>query len=153
MHSLFNPPKKNKTQTKKQGGESAGKSIAQRVDLFFQDADMIPLLVQENYVNHRPLIAVDQGTRLRALAKAADAISAGDTVNAAVRRHQQWSLMPFAGVVGTLLPAAYMRGPRETFDLYPGEQVFVGFFLFFFVVFFCVLCCCCFCRASCHLKL
>ena len=87
---------------------------------------MIPLLVQENYVNHRPLIAQDQGTRLRALAKAADAFSAGDTVNAAVRRRQQWSLMPFAAVVGTLLPAAYMRGPRETLDLHPGETVSWG---------------------------
>lgn len=28
-----------------------------RMDLYFADADLVPLLVQENYVNHRPQVA------------------------------------------------------------------------------------------------
>lgn len=37
--------------------------------------------MQENYLNHRPNIARDDATRLRAIAKAADAFSIGDVVN------------------------------------------------------------------------
>ena len=32
--------------------------------------------------------------------------------------------MPFAAVVGSVYPAAYMRGSRETFGLFPGEMNF-----------------------------
>lgn len=56
------------------------------MDLVFQDADLIPLLVQENYLNHRPIIAGSDLQRMRVLAKAAEAFSAGDTVNQRVRR-------------------------------------------------------------------
>ena len=58
------------------------------------------------------------------IAKAADAFSAGDIVNKRVRQFQSWSLMPFAAVVGSVFPAAYMRGSRETFGLFPGEMNF-----------------------------
>ena len=33
-----------------------------------------------------------------------------------VRQYQSWSLMPFAVAIGTVYPAAYMRGARETFN-------------------------------------
>lgn len=61
---------------------------------------------------------------LQIIAKAADAFSAGDIVNRRVRQFQSWSLMPFAAVVGSVFPAAYMRGSRETFGLFPGEMNF-----------------------------
>ena len=82
------------------------------------------MTLQENYLNHRPSIARDEATRLRAIAKAADALSHGDVVNRAVRQYGNWGLMPFAAMVGSVLPAAYMRGMRETFNLYPGEPNF-----------------------------
>lgn len=56
--------------------------------------------------------------RLRALAKAADAISAGDVVNVSVRRYGNWGLMPFGALLGCVVPAAYMHGPRDTFEMY-----------------------------------
>ena len=34
------------------------------MELVFQDADLVPLLVQENYLNHRPAIATNETTRL-----------------------------------------------------------------------------------------
>ena len=37
--------------------------------------------------------------------------------------------MPFAAVVGSVYPAAYMRGSRETFGLFPGEMNFPRCFL------------------------
>lgn len=32
-------------------------SISDRMDMVFADMDLVPLLLQENYVNHRPTIA------------------------------------------------------------------------------------------------
>lgn len=56
------------------------------------------------------------------VARAADEFSCGDIVNRAIRQHQRWSLMPFGATVGSVLPAFYMRGFRETF--FPGEMNF-----------------------------
>ena len=61
------------------------------------------------------------------MAKAADAIAAGDVVNRRVRQYQNWSLMPFAAAMGSVYPAAYMRGQREVFGLYPNEPNFPRF--------------------------
>lgn len=58
---------------------------------------------------------------LRTLAKAADLISIGDVANASVRRANNWGLMPFGALVGSVMPSAYMRGQRVTFSEY--EQV------------------------------
>ena len=43
------------------------------------------------------------------MAQAAEAISAGDVVNTAVRREQRWGLMPFAALMGSVYPATYVR--------------------------------------------
>ena len=85
------------------------------------------------YVDREPGAAaplVGHGNRVQpccdvqVIAKASDAFSAGDLVNKRVRMHQSWSLMPFAAVIGSVFPAAYMRGSRETFGLYPNEMNF-----------------------------
>ena len=39
------------------GFEGSRLSLPEQTDLVFQDADLIPLLVQENYLNHRPKVA------------------------------------------------------------------------------------------------
>ena len=84
---------------------------------------------QENYVNHAPKIVprAAEAQRLQILAKAADGISLGDLATRAVRQYQNWALMPFAVVMGTVYPATYMRGQRETFGLFPGETNFPRF--------------------------
>ncbi|DBA97121.1 TPA: hypothetical protein ACH3X1_014891 [Trebouxia sp. C0004] len=102
-------------------------SLGTQSDLVFQDMDLVPLLIQENYLNHRPVVATNDQMRMQIIAKAADAFSAGDIVNRRVRQYQSWSLMPFAAVVGSVFPAAYMRGSRETFGLFPGEMNFPRF--------------------------
>ena len=58
------------------------------------------------------------------VAKAAEALSAGDVANRSVRQYGNWGLMPFAAAMGSATPAAYMRGSRETFGLYPTEPNF-----------------------------
>jgi replication factor C subunit 1 len=107
--------------------EACSLSLSDQMDLVFQDADLVPLLVQENYVNHRPRVAQTDALRLAVLAKAADCISVGDVANRSVRQYQNWGLMPFAAAVGTVFPAAYARGSREPFGLYPGEPNFPRF--------------------------
>lgn len=59
--------------------------------------------------------------RLRALVKASDAISIGDMVNCRVRRYNNWGLMPFGALMGSVVPTTYMRGRREIFEQH--EQV------------------------------
>ena len=107
--------------------DGAALSMADQIELVFQDADLVPLLVQENYLNHRPRIAPGEIHRLQVIAKAADGFSAGDIVNRSVRQYQNWSLMPFSAAMGTVNPASYMRGPREIFGLYPNEPNFPRF--------------------------
>ena len=70
------------------------------------------------------LVCISSCCYSQVIAKASDAFSAGDIVNKRVRQFQSWSLMPFAAVVGSVFPAAYMRGSRETFGLFPGEMNF-----------------------------
>jgi replication factor C subunit 1 len=65
--------------------------------------------MQENYLNHRPGMASNENTAMQVIAKAADAFSAGDAVNKRVRVKQEWSLMPYAAVMGAVYPASYMR--------------------------------------------
>ncbi|KAG2453593.1 hypothetical protein HYH02_001811 [Chlamydomonas schloesseri] len=110
---------------------SGSLSVSDRLDLVFADSDLVPLLLQENYLNHKPAITSDAASRLRAIAKAADAFSLGDVLNTNIRRYQNWGLMPATGVVGCVLPCAYMRGVREVFGLFPGEMNFPRFSAWF----------------------
>ncbi len=47
---------------------SAHLSFGERSELVFADMDLVPLLVQENYVNHRPAIAPSEGPTAAAAA-------------------------------------------------------------------------------------
>ncbi len=89
--------------------EASTLSLSDQLDLVFQDMDLVPLLVQENYLNHNPRIAQSESMRMQVAAKAADAFSLGDIVSKNMRMGQNWGLMPFAGLLGTVYPATYMR--------------------------------------------
>ncbi|KAF5831114.1 DNA polymerase III, clamp loader complex, gamma/delta/delta subunit, partial [Dunaliella salina] len=83
-----------------------GMTTSGRLDFYFADADLVPLLVQENYLNHRPVIAHDEQQRMRAIAKAADCLSQGDVMNTALRKSNNWTLMP---AVAQGRPDAWLR--------------------------------------------
>lgn len=106
---------------------SSSLSFSDQIELVFQDSDLVPLLVQENYLNHRPKIAASELNVMAVLAKAAEEFSGGDLVSRSVRQYQNWSLMPFASALGTVNPASYARGPRQIFGLYPNEPNFPRF--------------------------
>lgn len=47
-------------------------------------------------------------------------LDVSSVVSMQVRQYQNWSLMPFAAVIGSVYPATYVRGNRVGFGLYPG---------------------------------
>ena len=68
-----------------------------------EDADIIPLFVQENYLQFRPYQARSDVHRMELVAQAAARISEGDVMNRSVRQYQNWGLMPYANMAGAVL--------------------------------------------------
>ncbi|KAJ3054745.1 hypothetical protein HK097_000916, partial [Rhizophlyctis rosea] len=103
-------------------------SVNDKIELYFHDYSLIPLMVQENYIRVQPAIAKDLGggnqkrteiETLACLANAADAISQGDLVDSVLRRGQNWSLMPVHAAMSTVRPAFFAHGvTQQTF--FPG---------------------------------
>eukprot|EP00899_Mesostigma_viride_P017099 jgi/Mesvir1/25390/Mv01429-RA.1 len=107
------------------GPQSRNLSLNDRIDLVFHDMDLVPMLVQENYLNYRPFGAQTPLDRLDSIARAAHCISDGDLVNRQIRSGQRWSLAPFAAVVSSVEVGSIVRGARE--PLLPGERNFNRF--------------------------
>lgn len=88
-------------------------SINDKISLYFNDMDIIPLMIHENYrmtrpVNVNPNNKLDQ---LKQLAKASDLISQSDLVNQQIRSgEQQWSLLPFHAIMSTIYPSFEIQG-------------------------------------------
>lgn len=100
----------------------------ERMDLSMSDPDLVPLIVQENYINYRPSLAgkdEDGVKRMKLIARAAESIEDGDIINVQIRRYQQWQLSQAGSFASSIIPAALMHGNRETFE--PGERNFNRF--------------------------
>ncbi|KAH9606291.1 hypothetical protein KSS87_014959 [Heliosperma pusillum] len=110
-------------------GFNGGKlRMDERIDLSMSDLDLVPLLIQENYINFRPssLGKDDSGMkRMNSLARAAESIADGDIINVQIRRYRQWQLSQSGAVCSCIIPAALMHGQRETFT--QGERNFNRF--------------------------
>ncbi|XP_068343612.1 replication factor C subunit 1-like isoform X1 [Pyrus communis] len=110
-------------------GFNAGKlRMDERVDLSMSDPDLVPLLIQENYINYRPSSAVkdDSGIkRMNLIARAAESIGNGDIFNVQIRKYRQWQLSQSACLSSSIIPAALLRGQRETLE--QGERNFNRF--------------------------
>lgn len=81
-------------------------SRSEMMNMFFIDYNLIPLLIQENYLNSmreykskRPRVQ-----SLEAMAKAADYISTGDVINHKIRSSMNWKLLPDMALYSTILP-------------------------------------------------
>jgi len=92
-------------------------NINEKINLFFADPDMVPLMMHENYRSTQPTAVFNYPpdkqnyATLRQLEKASNVISESDLVNQAVRSgEQQWSLLPFYGIMSTILPGSYICG-------------------------------------------
>ncbi|KAG0530299.1 hypothetical protein BDA96_05G174100 [Sorghum bicolor] len=100
----------------------------ERIDFGMSDPDLVPLIIQENYINYRPnTIGKDESgvKRMNALARAAESIADGDLVNVQIRRYRQWQLSQAACFASSIVPAAWMHGNREILEA--GERNFNRF--------------------------
>ncbi|KAJ8560799.1 hypothetical protein K7X08_022659 [Anisodus acutangulus] len=92
------------------------------------DPDLVPLLVQENYLNYKPRSAGkdDDGLkRMSLIAHAADSIANSDLINVQIRRYQQWQLSPAGCLSSCIIPASLLHGQRQTLE--QGERNFNRF--------------------------
>lgn len=106
------------------GGAYNSESLGDRVESYFVDSSMVPLMIHENYLKCRPSGArhVPAGIKTNfylrkctdvasCMSAAADSISEGDIIDSVIRgSNQEWSLAPLHAVISTCLPAYYMHG-------------------------------------------
>ncbi|XP_051134317.1 replication factor C subunit 1 isoform X2 [Andrographis paniculata] len=101
-------------------GFNAGKlRMDERIDLSMSDPDLVPLIIQENYINYRPSSVGkdDNGMkRMNFLARAAESIGDGDIVNVQIRRYRQWQLSQIGSLASSIIPAALLHGQREILE-------------------------------------
>lgn len=90
-------------------GSNHHKTLNDKIELYFNDIDFAPLMIQENYIKtHPPLLAQEH---LKRVADAADCISESDRINSLIRSsEQQWSLLPFHAVMSSVKPANDVKG-------------------------------------------
>ncbi|XP_064652761.1 replication factor C subunit 1-like [Lineus longissimus] len=102
------------------GDETAKMTLNDKADLFFNDYNIAPLFVQENYVHVLPREAGgDRRKHLDLLAKAADSICEGDVVSQAIRSKQQWGLLPLQAVYSSVIPGELLRGHMGQMIAFP----------------------------------
>ncbi|XP_027344979.1 replication factor C subunit 1 isoform X3 [Abrus precatorius] len=110
-------------------GFNAGKlKMDERINLSMSDPDLVPLIIQENYINYKPSLAgKDDGgiKRMNLIARAAESIADGDIVNVQIRRYRQWQLSQTSSVASCIIPASLLHGQRETLE--QGERNFNRF--------------------------
>ncbi len=102
-------------------------SLSAKVEQYFVDGSLMPLMMQENYIKSRansarliasrgvvralPGAARPAATFMELCCAAADSISSADLVESLMRgANQEWSLAPLHGVMSCVLPAYYVHG-------------------------------------------
>ncbi|KAK7263489.1 hypothetical protein RJT34_31080 [Clitoria ternatea] len=108
-------------------GFNAGKmKMDERINLSMSDPDLVPLLIQENYINYRPSLAgKDDVKRMNLIARAAESIAAADVVGVQIRRYRQWQLSQTSCVASSIIPSSLLHGQREILE--QGERNFNRF--------------------------
>lgn len=97
---------------------SSKATLNDKIELYFNDHDFTPLMIQENYLDTKPGLAAKEHhpreQRLKALQlvdQAAESISDGDLVDRMIHgSQQQWSLMPTHAVFSSVRPASFVWG-------------------------------------------
>ncbi|KAF4552092.1 Replication factor C subunit 1-like protein 1 [Elsinoe fawcettii] len=99
-------------------GSASKHTLNDKTELYFNDHEFSPLMLQENYLSTNPMRAQGQPSeklqRLKTLqlaSRAADSISDGDLVDRMIHgSQQQWSLMPAHAIFSFVRPASFMAG-------------------------------------------
>lgn len=98
-------------------GSASKNTLNDKIELYFNDHEFTPLMIQENYLSTKPQLlggVPPREAKLKALQlvdQAAESISDGDLVDRMIHgSQQQWSLMPLHGVFSSVKPASYVSG-------------------------------------------
>jgi replication factor C subunit 1 len=96
---------------------SSKATLNEKIELYFNDHEFAPLMLQENYLGTNPILANQYSGQRRNLKileltdNAAESISDGDLVDAMIHGSQQhWSLMPTHAVFSFVRPASFVSG-------------------------------------------
>lgn len=98
---------------------AANSTLNQKSELYFNDHEFAPLMLQENYLGTNPVRSNQYNgepkrknlATLDLVSKAADSISDGDLVDRMIHgSQQQWSLMPTHAIFSFVRPASYVYG-------------------------------------------
>lgn len=90
---------------------AAKHSLNDKINLYFNDIDFTPLMIQENYLYTRPTNVSSSFEHLERVAEAADDISQSDHINSLIRSsEQQWSLLPFHAIMSLIKPLLEIAG-------------------------------------------
>lgn len=98
-------------------------NLNQKAELYFNDHEFAPLMLQENYLNTSPIAINPLKGRERNLKhlelaeQAASAISDGDLVDRMIHgAEQHWALMPTHAIFSFVRPASFVAGtPTESY--------------------------------------
>jgi replication factor C subunit 1 len=95
-------------------------SLNDRLDMFFVDYDLIPLLVQQNYLKCFAPGEIGNAVKSAAL------ISQADCISRAIRAEQNWSLLPEFGLIGSVFvppkPEDGIGAPYPEFPVWLGKN-------------------------------
>lgn len=96
---------------------SSKATLNEKIELYFNDHEFSPLMLQENYLGTNPIRSLNYSGKeknlktLELASEAADSISDGDLVDRMIHgSQQQWSLMPTHAVFSFVRPASFMAG-------------------------------------------
>lgn len=92
------------------------KSVEQKIDMYFEDYGILPLLIQENYIKSK-------FDKIGDLWKSADSISFGDLVDSRIHGSSpEWSLMPYHAFFSCVYPTHGLTlHARIDFPIYLGQ--------------------------------
>ncbi|KAG0259627.1 hypothetical protein BG011_002518 [Mortierella polycephala] len=89
-------------------------SFADKFDAYFNDYQLAPLMIQENYIRMNPNEARGDNQELKAIelmSKAADSLSDADLVDTMIHGSaQHWSLMPVHAAFSCVRPSFFVHG-------------------------------------------
>lgn len=80
-------------------------TFSSMLESFFSDKDMIPLFIEENYLN-----VASGNHKMDSFARAAEHIALGDIVNTSIQSGQNWELLSFYGILSSVAPCFFLRG-------------------------------------------
>ncbi|TPX38378.1 hypothetical protein SmJEL517_g00196 [Synchytrium microbalum] len=94
-------------------------TVPEKIELYYNDFDLLPLFVQENYLRQEPALVNEMAgssfddracATMDCMSLAAESIAFGDVISASIRSRQNWSLMPAHSVYSCVIPAFFTHG-------------------------------------------